>query len=206
MYAASGNSGKKLVIKKTDTSVNAITIDGNASETIDGSTTTTLNTQNECLVIICDGTNWQIQERRIPSTWATDTGFTVGGPTTSATSFQSRRVGDSLFVQGKVTFSGAGSGALTVAIAGSRTIDTTKLIDNTVNGSMMKGVANWRDTSATTNYQAVPIYTTTDTWRFYNESSANSAMSAVTDTQPFTVASGDILTFYIEIPITGWKG
>lgn len=66
LFAASGNSGKELIIKKTDSSLTAVTIDGNGSETIDGSTTTTLNTKDECIRIVCDGTNWFSIERKIP--------------------------------------------------------------------------------------------------------------------------------------------
>ena len=206
LYAASGNSGKKLVIKKTDTSVNAITIDGNASETIDGSTTTTLNTQNEVLVIICDGTNWQIQERRIPSTWATDTGFTVGGPTTSATSFQSRRAGDMLQVTGKITWSGAGTGAKTVAVAGSRSIDTAKLTDTTANLAGLKGACQFKDSSGSTNYTGIAVYNSTDTLRWYFETAAAGSMQAGSDTIPVAIGANDILNVWFEVPITGWKG
>ena len=58
--AASGNSGLQYYIKKIDSSVNSITIDGNASETIDGSTTQEISTQYESLTIISDGINWHI--------------------------------------------------------------------------------------------------------------------------------------------------
>jgi len=57
---ASGNSGLRLVIKKTDSSENAITIDGNGSETIDGDTTLLLNAENDFVEIISDGSNWQV--------------------------------------------------------------------------------------------------------------------------------------------------
>lgn len=50
----------KLFVKKTDSSGNAITIDGNASETIDGATTQTLSTQYDCLTLYCDGTEWWV--------------------------------------------------------------------------------------------------------------------------------------------------
>lgn len=54
-------SGHILHIKKTDSDfTKVVTIDGNASETIDGATTTTLNTQYEAIRIISDGSNWHI--------------------------------------------------------------------------------------------------------------------------------------------------
>lgn len=59
LYTASGNSGRIIRIKKTDSSTsNIITIDGNASETIDGALTTTLTTQYEEVGLVSDGSNW----------------------------------------------------------------------------------------------------------------------------------------------------
>lgn len=60
LYAASGNSGKILHIKKTDSSANSVTVDGNASETIDGATTKVLALQYESVTIVCDGSNWYV--------------------------------------------------------------------------------------------------------------------------------------------------
>jgi hypothetical protein len=57
---ASGITGRMYVIKKMDSSGNAITIDANASETIDGSLTRSLNLQYESITIQSDGTNWYI--------------------------------------------------------------------------------------------------------------------------------------------------
>jgi hypothetical protein len=63
LYTAVGNAGKKLTIKKTDSTVaNIITIDGDGSETIDGSLTKTLNSQYESYTIVSDGSNWHVTE------------------------------------------------------------------------------------------------------------------------------------------------
>ncbi len=58
--AAASSSGKTFTIKKTDSGTNAVTIDGNASETIDGGTTYAISTQYEAVTIVCDGSNWFI--------------------------------------------------------------------------------------------------------------------------------------------------
>lgn len=60
LFAASGNAGRRLTIKKTDASANAVTIDGNASETIDGALTLILSLRYEDAVLECDGSNWQV--------------------------------------------------------------------------------------------------------------------------------------------------
>lgn len=58
--AASGATGRVYVIKKISAGGNNVTIDPNASETIDGATTRVLTTQYESVLIQCDGTSWYI--------------------------------------------------------------------------------------------------------------------------------------------------
>lgn len=58
--AAASSSGRVLYVKKTDASGNAVTLDGNASETIDGATTLAIATQYQSYTVICDGTGWWI--------------------------------------------------------------------------------------------------------------------------------------------------
>lgn len=56
--AAASNTGMILVVKKIDSSVHTVTIDGNSSETIDGATTQVISTFYASLSIHCDGTSW----------------------------------------------------------------------------------------------------------------------------------------------------
>lgn len=58
--AAASNLGRMMWIKKTDASANAVVIDGNSSETIDGLTTQSIASQGKCVQIQCDGSNWYI--------------------------------------------------------------------------------------------------------------------------------------------------
>lgn len=58
--AAASNADAKIVVKKTDSSGNTVTIDGNGAETIDGATTRVLNSQYESITMVCDGSNWFI--------------------------------------------------------------------------------------------------------------------------------------------------
>ena len=57
---AVGNTGRMYNIKKTDSSTNAVIIDGNGAETIDGDVTKTITDQYVSLTIISDGNNWSI--------------------------------------------------------------------------------------------------------------------------------------------------
>lgn len=58
--AASTSSSFRYYIKKIDSSANTVTIDANASETIDGDTTKILTSQYDSIEIVCDGSNWYI--------------------------------------------------------------------------------------------------------------------------------------------------
>jgi hypothetical protein len=57
---AVGIAGRIYTLKKIDSSVNAVTIDGNGAETIDGEATYSLSTQWKYVSIQSDGSNWVI--------------------------------------------------------------------------------------------------------------------------------------------------
>lgn len=57
---AVGMAGKIYIIKKIDASANAVTIDGDGSETIDGSATVSLSAQWNKYVLMSDGSNWMV--------------------------------------------------------------------------------------------------------------------------------------------------
>jgi hypothetical protein len=56
--ASSGRTGRILIIKNSG--AGTITVDGNASETIDGAATYSLSVQYATVQIMSDGTNWKI--------------------------------------------------------------------------------------------------------------------------------------------------
>ncbi len=57
---ASAQTGKIYVIKKIDSSVNAVTVARSGADTIDGATSVSLLTQYQFTVVQSDGTNWWI--------------------------------------------------------------------------------------------------------------------------------------------------
>jgi hypothetical protein len=58
--SAAGNAGKLYKIKKIDTTGATVTIDANASETIDGGLTAVITAPYVALALQCDGTGWWI--------------------------------------------------------------------------------------------------------------------------------------------------
>lgn len=76
---AVGVAGKQYIIKKTDTTYNAVTIATTSSQTIDGVTTRLLSTQKEEFTLTSDGTNWQITDHYILTILPAYTPVIVGG-------------------------------------------------------------------------------------------------------------------------------
>lgn len=61
---ASTQAGDRLIFVKTTSDAQAVTLDGNASETIDGSTTlATIDAQYDCVTIVSTGTAWIVLNR-----------------------------------------------------------------------------------------------------------------------------------------------
>lgn len=56
----SASTKRRLTVKKTDASGNAVTLDGAGSETIDGATTHAMTTQYESATVQSDGASWWI--------------------------------------------------------------------------------------------------------------------------------------------------
>jgi len=58
--AISGIAGRVIIVKKTDSSANAVTIDGNSTETIDGAADFQLYNQYESVRLIATSTEWSV--------------------------------------------------------------------------------------------------------------------------------------------------
>lgn len=207
LYAAAGNSGKILTVKKTSSDLNALTIDGNASETIDGAATTTINTQYETIKIICDGSNWHILERKFDESWTSWSPTFKGQSnslsyTNSTTTGYWKRIGPGIEFYITTTFTGTpgtGTGYFIWSIP------TNMTIDGTAWGSMdlpAIGQASVYDASATFRLGIV-------IW-----SNAPAAIAIISDNQstlmspsvPVTFTTNDRLVVHGWMPISGWKG
>ena len=58
--AISGITGRIYNIKKTDSTINAVTVDGSGSETIDGGLTAIINNQYESIQLQVSASEWSI--------------------------------------------------------------------------------------------------------------------------------------------------
>lgn len=57
---AIGNTGLEINVKKTDGSVNTVTIDGNGLETIDGALTKVISVQYTAYTFVSNGLGWSV--------------------------------------------------------------------------------------------------------------------------------------------------
>jgi hypothetical protein len=57
---AVGITGRHYIIRKSDSSANAVTVDGDGSETINGALTHVMTAQYQTVSIMSDGAGWMI--------------------------------------------------------------------------------------------------------------------------------------------------
>lgn len=198
--AASGLSGKVIVVTKTDSSLtNIITIEGGGSETIDGDLNTTLNTQYESVTLYCDGSNWQIQNRKIPSGYAAYTPTFTGWGTPTSVSAYSWREGK--FLCGHVYFvSGTSTGVearITIGFAGASANVTTA---STLPTLSLCGVGATART--TPDYMQVFQEASKTYLTFACANAAVAALAKSTGNQ-FPVTG---ISYTFKVPIEGWNG
>jgi hypothetical protein len=197
--AVASSTGKTYRIIKTSSDFNVLTIDGNASETINGATTTRLNTQYEQLTIACDGSAWYILDRRIPCEVASYSPTLSSSTNVSTSSCLWHREGDMLHINGEIVWNGNGGGAsFTISLPSGLTVDTSKYAtvssENTIHG-----FGQWFDNG--TARKAVGVfYNDTTTFGFEEWTSSAGAIAGT------SFANGDHLSFHAWMPITNWNG
>lgn len=204
LYGATGNSGRKLTILKTDTNLAfGITVAG-SNATINQSLSTTLNTQGESLDLVCDGTNWVAKRTINQSTNSSLAPTLQGFGTVSANSMYTQRIGDCLVVQGSfVTGSIVAQSAFIqfgVAAVGDVTVDTTKSGANLLTGEFIVGNAS---VASGTGTIISPV--ANDTKVFMGIASASDNPGNPARANSF-VLNGQSIQYKFKVPILGWKG
>lgn len=204
LYAASGNSGRRITLKKTDSTLNQVTIEGNGTETIDGALNKKLSTQYETITLECDGSNWYIDSRSGTVTpWVAYTPTFTGFGTASSVSMWSRRNGDQLEVRGKFTCGTNTSteARMSLGFNGSDqpsglTSDSTK-----VTSIQLAGPFAYNITAVATLNMLIESGVAYLTFGAQNASNAGltklNGNAVVTNNQPISILAA--------IPVTGWE-
>lgn len=163
---AADNTNRIITVKKVDSGTGTVIIDGEGSETIDGSLTYTLLTEDEGLTVQCDGTEWHVLDF-FPGKWTAWTPtYTASGSMTytSVTTrvARYRKVGRQIefyfHATGTTGVSGSQSIFATLPLASTTIAGTTRFsyASNVVNsgGSISAGASF---TDATSNSDKVEV-------------------------------------------------
>ena len=221
--AASTMTGKSLTIIKTDTDIaKTVTIDANASETINGATTFVMYTQYESVTIKCDGSNWHVTDHYASTPWNDAGAITITGTTSNPTKGNSptrdkffwRRDGNTLhgrmeFQNSTATGSAAGSGDyIFQAVPTGITIDTTVLtvyataIGTGSNPALnVIGFGSVYDGTPSSNQGGVFVHSTTGV-RVYVDNATNAG--CISSGFYALTSATRVYAINYSVPITGW--
>lgn len=202
LFTAVGNSGKHLTIKKTSNDFNALTIDANGSETIDGATTTSLNTQYESIRLFSDGTGWQVLDRRTSAGWISYAPTYTGFGTISNNDTFYKRNGDSLDISIKFT---AGTPTSTQARISLPSGLTVGKFGSTKFHLVGKGTRDNSGSSFSRDFGAYAINGNSYlVFSLINNNGTASGENAENG-DAFTTNGDDVVFHVTGIPITGWS-
>jgi hypothetical protein len=207
---AASNRGKKFYIKKTDSSYsNIITIAVQGGDDIDGASTTTVNTKDEAIELIADGsTSYKIISRTYPCSevsWTPTLGAGFG--TTSNLVASYRRVPGG-YIRGRLSFT---NGTVAASVASftldtGLTLDTTRLtISNNNTSNPGDAVGQWKHNSFSNENGYVVTAPSTSTSTIYFGTSTTSSGMLVSQTGAAIVSSAGVIHVEFEVPISGWK-
>jgi hypothetical protein len=194
--AASGNTGLTFVIKKTDSSFNAVTIDPNSSETIDGAATTTLNTQFEAVTIVCDGSNWQILDRKIPAGLNSYTPTFTGLGSPSSVSGLWTRVGNAIKLWVKVTSGTVTADEFRCSLPSGLTSSASLPSNTSVAGSFASGASG----------AVCPLVLAEASVTYFTAGFQAAGSAGLGKILGSDMGSTTAFAFEAMIPITGWNG
>lgn len=194
--------GKIAIIKRLDqTLANAVTVDPNASETIETTPTTAkLMTMNECMAVQGGGgsnTTWRVLWRYFPSNWIAYTPTITGCGTVTVTEAFWKRVGDSIQIRGLITCGTVSAAALKISLP-------TGLTAVSANNQVLFG--QWAsDYTGAAMLGIVPIMLAADTSNV--QLGRNNSTSAFTPLLGNAILSnGSIFSFAAQVQITNWEG
>jgi hypothetical protein len=212
---AACNSGKVFEIQKTDSNwSNAVTVDGNACETVGGVATFLLYTTGEKIRIISDGSNWTILDHNRDTGFEDQacpgglfTNFTVGNATMV---YKKRRVANNMELMVSIVLGSTSSACGTLRFELPNCLNFPTYINSSVwRGALGQG--HILD-SGTTQIPVMvgPTVGATDDFVLYPVRRPGTTYadidSVATATLPIaTLATGDSFNFVMSVPIDEWE-
>jgi hypothetical protein len=200
--APTGASGNRLVVFKTDSSLaNIITVSYN------GGTTTTVNTLNERVELLHNGTQWVIYDRRIPNVEVsfTPTLAQLGTLGVNSYAFWSRR-GTKMFIRARLDAGTVVASEARFDLPSGATTASTTYLPAT---STPAFVGLYGRLASSTNKGGAVLAEAAKTYLVFGgvdwQSSSNMSFSTKVNGTSLCSSSEGIM-FYAEVPIEGWNG
>lgn len=183
-----GVTGKQIRIQKTSSDFNQITIGA----------VTSIHTQGESVVLLYDGSAWQVVDRHIPSTWTAYTPIFTGAGTVTDIEIYYKRNRTDILLRGTYT-----------TAAGTATETRTSLPSGlTSAGAGVIGTIEVAGTLAASNAGVAVFFVLMEPSVAYTTVGIQDATRAGQTKQngADVYGSGDVWKFSASVPIAGWNG
>lgn len=209
---AVGATGKIYALKRTDSTIaNVVTVATTSSQTIDGITTTTLNTQYEGIKVISDGSNWHVLDRIIPTNVTSYTPtISAGFGTAASVTFNYARIKNYLKITGGFTAGTVASSSGTITLPSGAVLDTSALVGPSISAVVRSIVGRWyRNTATATLTRSGPLLALnndTGTVSFTCDDYDVAASPFSPPNVSSFLSSSDVIYVEFTVPISGWKG
>ena len=197
---AVGITGKKFTIINSSTAI--ITVSTTSSQTINGVVGSSLNSQYETLIVQSDGANWYILNRTYPQIWVAYTPTFTGFGTPTSVNFYSRRIGDSLEVQGYFTAGTVTATAAAITIGYNGVNAGITIASSKPNGVV--GFAN-SSVSSSSNFGWGVLAGAGNNFINIGQQTSTAAITAGAANANAIVLSNGIFEVNFTVPITGWN-
>lgn len=197
---------KVLTICRTDTVIaNVVTVDGNGTETIDGTATFKLKTKNDTIKIVSNGSNWLLLSHTYDQAWQAFTPTSPSWIANATLTGKWRRVGDSLEMDVNVALTGAPTTAsLFVSLPTGFLVDTAKLTNTDIGYAPYAGQVIISDAGAE-RYSGLSAYADDSSIAILKDD-GDGTLSAVTQAAPITFANTDAVRIKVSgIPIVDFR-
>ena len=207
---AVGASGKQIGIQHNGTSLTqAYTLNTTSSQTIGGiaSGSYALYTNGEMLLLVSDGSNWQIVSHKtdIARVSYTPTFSAAWGTTTNVSVFY-RRDGSEIYVNGQATFGTTSSGLLSISLPSGISIDTTRVPASNTTSNPGSVAGNFGVNAVTDSAGYVVTATGTSSSLLYLASVfVSGAGNQLVPATGSVGSNSNVCQFHFNVPISGWQ-
>lgn len=205
---AASISGQTFAFRHNGTSLSQVyTFNTTSAQTINGiaSGSYALYTNGETLVLLSDGSNWQILSHDTDSKWVSYTPTITGLGTVTNTNFLYRRSGSELQIHGTLTSGTAAATLFSISLPTSVNIDSTGMGLSNTTANPGPIIGRWVTDNASSGQGALLTATATSTTLIYGGGNNASTSENTPVNGSGVAASNAVQSYTFIVPISGWQ-